>query len=193
MQALFAVFKGGIHMGIYIALLRGINVGGNNMIKMSELKLMFESMGFGKVQTYINSGNVLFVSEEGVEQVREKLEAEINKAFGISVTVVLRSAEELVQIIEDCPYKPDSLVKGESVQVTLMTEAASEEKLALIAVGKDDMDEFTVNGVEIYFLFRQSMLDSKLAKNMTKLGKTATSRNLNTMNKLAAIVEKMKV
>jgi len=180
-------------MGIYIALLRGINVGGNNMIKMSELKIMFESMGFNKVQTYINSGNVLFVSEHGAVQVRQLLEAEINQAFGISVTVVLRSAEELELLIKNCPYDAASLVKGESIQVTLLTEAASAETLALVAVGKDDKDEFAVNGEEIYFLFRQSILDSKLAKNMTKLGKTATSRNMNTINKLAALVEKMKI
>jgi uncharacterized protein (DUF1697 family) len=182
-------------MTIYIALLRGINVGGNNMIKMSELKLMFEKMGFGMVQTYINSGNVLFTSEKGAEQVRQQVELEVNKVFGISVTIVLRTAAELEQIIEDCPYKTDSLLKGESVQVTLLTEAVSQEKIAYLSVGKGDIDEFQSNGngLEIYFLFRQSMLDSKLAKNMTKLGTTATSRNLNTMNKLAGLAEKMKV
>jgi uncharacterized protein (DUF1697 family) len=179
-------------MTIYIALLRGINVGGNNMIKMSELKVMFETMRFSKVQTYINSGNVLFISEEGAEQVRQRIEIEVNKVFGIAVTVVLRSAAELEQIIENCPYKADSLLEGESVQVTLLTEAPSKAKIALLPEGKSDIDEFQINGLEIYFLFRQSMLDSKLAKNMTKLGSAATSRNLNTMNKLAALAEKMK-
>jgi uncharacterized protein (DUF1697 family) len=180
-------------MTIYIALLRGINVGGNNMIKMSELKCMFELMGFGKVQTYINSGNVLFTSEEGAELVRQHVELEVNKAFGIAATVVLRTAEELEQIIENCPYKSDSLLEGESVQVTLLTDAPSQAKIDLLPEGKSDIDEFQINGLEIYFLFRQSMLDSKLAKNMNKLGSTATSRNLKTMNKLAALVEKMKV
>jgi uncharacterized protein (DUF1697 family) len=179
-------------MTIYIALLRGINVGGKNMIKMSELKVMFETMGFSKVQTYINSGNVLFISEEGAEQVRQRVESEVNKVFGIAATVVLRSAVELKQIIENCPYKTESLLEGESVQVTLLTEAPSQAKLALLPEGKSDIDEFQINGLEIYFLFRQSMLDSKLAKNMNKLGSTATSRNLNTMNKLAALAEKMK-
>jgi uncharacterized protein (DUF1697 family) len=178
-------------MTIYIALLRGINVGGNNMIKMSELKIMFETMGFGKVQTYINSGNVLFTSEDGAEQVRKRVELEVNKAFGIKVTVVIRTATELEQIIADCPYKSDSLAEGESIQVTLLSEAASPEKVALLPVGISDIDEFQNNGLEIYFLFRQSMLDSKLAKNMTKLGSTATSRNIKTMNKLAELVKKM--
>jgi uncharacterized protein (DUF1697 family) len=179
-------------MTIYIALLRGINVGGKNMIKMSELKVMFETMGFSKVQTYINSGNVLFISEEGAEQVRQRVESQVNKVFGIAATVVLRSAVELKQIIENCPYKSESLLEGESVQVTLLTEAPSQAKLALLPEGKSDIDEFQINGLEIYFLFRQSMLDSKLAKNMNKLGSTATSRNMKTMNKLAALAEKMK-
>jgi uncharacterized protein (DUF1697 family) len=179
-------------MTIYIALLRGINVGGKNMIKMSELKVMFETMKFSKVQTYINSGNVLFISEEGAEQVHQRVESQVNKVFGIAATVVLRSAVELKQIIENCPYKSESLLEGESVQVTLLTEAPSQAKLALLPEGKSDIDEFQINGLEIYFLFRQSMLDSKLAKNMNKLGSTATSRNMKTMNKLAALAEKMK-
>jgi uncharacterized protein (DUF1697 family) len=178
-------------MTIYIALLRGINVGGKNMIKMAELKLMFEKLGFSKVQTYINSGNVLFQSEEGVDEVRQRIELEIHKAFGISVTVVIRTAAELEQLIAECPYPADSLLEGESVQVTLLTEAPLQEKLDHLPDGKSDKDEFQINGLEIYFLFRQSILDSKLANNMTKLGNTATSRNLNTMNKLAALVAKM--
>jgi uncharacterized protein (DUF1697 family) len=180
-------------MTIYIALLRGINVGGKNMIKMSELKIMFETMGFGKVQTYINSGNVLFISEDGAEQIRQRVELEVNKTFGIAATVILRTAAELERIIENSPYKSDALLEGESVQVTLLTEAHSQEKLTLLSEGKGDIDEFQINGLEIYFLFRQSVLDSKLAKNMTKLGAVATSRNLNTMIKLAALAEKMKV
>ncbi len=179
-------------MTIYIALLRGINVGGNNMIKMSELKIMFETMGFAQVQTYINSGNVLFVSEEGAAQVRQRVEAEVNKAFGIAATVVIRTEDELMQIIADCPYAKDSLLEGESVQITLLTEAPSEEKLEQLNAGKSESDEFQAKGLDIYFLFRQSVLDSKLAKNMTKLGTTATSRNLNTILKLAALIEKMK-
>jgi uncharacterized protein (DUF1697 family) len=178
-------------MTIYIALLRGINVGGKNMIKMPELKSMFETLGFGKVQTYINSGNVLFTAEKGAEQVRQRVELEINKTFGIAITVVLRTAAELEQIIENCPYKTDSLLEGESVQVTLLTEAPSQEKIAVLPEGKSDIDEFQIKGLEIYFLFRQSMLDSRLAKNMTKLGAAATSRNLNTLNKLALLAEKM--
>lgn len=179
-------------MIIFIALLRGINVGGKNMIKMTELKLMFEKMGFNRVQTYINSGNVIFESEEDADQVRSRVESEVNQVFGISATMIIRTAVELEQILANCPYSADSLLKGESVQVTLLTEAPLQEKIDLLANGKGDVDEFHVHGLEIYFLFRQSMLDSKLAKNMTKLGAIVTSRNLNTMIKLTALADKMK-
>ncbi len=69
-------------MTIYFALLRGINVSGHNMIKMTELKRMFEEMGFTRVQTYINSGNVIFESEERAELLEARIETEISSVFG---------------------------------------------------------------------------------------------------------------
>ncbi len=73
-------------MTLYIALLRGINVGGNNKINMAELKRMFETIGMSQVRTYINSGNILFVSEEREGPLRQRIEQEINTVFGISLT-----------------------------------------------------------------------------------------------------------
>jgi uncharacterized protein (DUF1697 family) len=178
-------------MTIYIALLRGINVGGKNMIKMAELKRTFEAMGLGRVQTYIQSGNVLFESEEEAEPLRRRIEHEIKTGFGVSVTVVLRTALELELIIGNCPFAADSLSEGESIQVSLLTEAPSQEKIDLLPDGKSEIDEYKINGQEIYFLFRQSIVDSKLAKNLQKFGGTVTTRNWNTIIKLAAFATAM--
>lgn len=87
----------------YAALLRGINVGGNNMIKMIELKKAFEQCGFTKVQTYINSGNVLFESEQSPATIVDILEKELSKKFHYSAKIVLRSREELVAVINEVP------------------------------------------------------------------------------------------
>ncbi len=76
---------------------------------------------------------------------------------------------------------------GESIQVSLLTEALAQEKIDLLSLGTSDIDEFQVHGREIYFLYRQSVLDSKLANNVHKLGNTVTTRNWNTINKLAAL------
>ncbi|HWT27454.1 MAG TPA: DUF1697 domain-containing protein, partial [Mobilitalea sp.] len=78
-------------MTIYIALLRGINVGGKNMIKMAELKRVLEALGLIDVQTYIQSGNLLFRSEEDEKSLSEKLQDEIKTAFGVSIPVILRT------------------------------------------------------------------------------------------------------
>src|SRR3954453_19881462 len=101
--------KRGTRMTIYIALLRGINVGKHHRIKMADLKSLLETMGLTKVKTYIQSGNVLFEAKDEAEQLSQRLEDEISKTFGFPVPVILRTAEEYEQIIRDCPYSIDSL------------------------------------------------------------------------------------
>ncbi|WP_127483532.1 DUF1697 domain-containing protein [Paenibacillus ehimensis] len=178
-------------MTIYIALLRGINVSGHNKIKMAELKRALEAMGLHRVQTYIQSGNVLFESEEGPETLRQRIEEEIRAVFGISITVVLRTAGELERIVAECRYANIPLTEGESIHVSIWTEAPPQKVVDLLSASERDIDEYHIHGREIYFLFRQSILDSKLAKHLHKLGDTATTRNWNTMNKLAALAKAM--
>jgi uncharacterized protein (DUF1697 family) len=180
-----------IGMTIYIALIRGINVGGKNKVLMAELKRALDVIGLGRVQTYIQSGNVLFESAEGAELLRPRIEGEIQKAFSIATTVVLRTAEQLKQIIANCPYSASSLLEGESIQVSVLTEAPSQKAMDILTANGTDIDEYHIHGEEIYFLFRQSMLDSKLAKSLQKLGGTATSRNWNTIIKLDSLAHAM--
>ncbi|QMV43285.1 DUF1697 domain-containing protein [Cohnella cholangitidis] len=178
-------------MTIYIALIRGINVGGKNKVPMAELRSAYEALGLNRVQTYIQSGNVLFESEESADALRPKLEQAIVDKFGIEATVAIRSAREWERIIADCPYGKEPLLEGENIQVTVLTEPPAPKALEAMEGSKGGIDEFYVRGLEIYSLFRQSILDSKLAKSLVKLGTTATSRNMNTMNKLAELAKKM--
>jgi uncharacterized protein (DUF1697 family) len=116
-------------MTIYIALLRGINVGGKNKIKMADLKQVFETIGLCEVQTYIQSGNVLFKSNEREEELRKKIEQAIEKTFGFTVSVILRTAEELECIIGNCPFSEEEVLEAEasseveSLYVSLMANA----------------------------------------------------------------------
>lgn len=88
----------------YLALLRGVNVGGNNMIKMSELKIALESDGFTDVSTYIQSGNVLFTSgEQGIDKLAEKVKNSLVKHFGIDVGVAVFSKDEWQQVVDGAP------------------------------------------------------------------------------------------
>jgi uncharacterized protein (DUF1697 family) len=171
-------------MTIYIALLRGINVGGHHKMKMADLKKLLESISLQKVKTYIQSGNVLFESEEGAEQLSKKIEGELNNTFGFPVPVVLRTAEEFQQMIENCPYSSDSLSEGESVQVAFLGGEPSKEGIDHMYSYNNELEECKIIGKEVYFYFRKSIRDSKLAAQLPKLRVPATVRNWKTVVKL---------
>jgi uncharacterized protein (DUF1697 family) len=178
-------------MTIYIALLRGINVGGNHKIKMIELKSMLEEMGLSRVQTYIQSGNVLLESAEQEGILQTKLEDEIKRVFGFPVAVMLRTSEELKRIIKDCPFPADSLLAGESIHVNFMKEPPLQKEIDRLPDVSNEIDTFRILGREIYLFFRQRMSDSKLPNKLQKLGLPTTSRNWNTVTKLAEMAKAM--
>ncbi len=182
---------------VYIALLRGINVGGKNMIKMVDLKRTFEALGLSRVQTYIQSGNVLFDSDEPEKTLRNRIEREIESVFGFSVTVVLRTAAELKQIIGNCPFpeeaisEAEALSEAESFYVSLLTEEPLQEGIERLNDYRSENDEYRVIGREVYLLFRNSIRNSKLANNLGKLNVPATVRNWKMINKLVVLAEAM--
>ncbi|UFJ39552.1 DUF1697 domain-containing protein [Brevibacillus humidisoli] len=184
-------------MTVYIALLRGINVGGNNLIKMAELRRMFETMGLERVQTYIQSGNVLFISDEREASLRQRIEQEFSAVFGFTVTVVLRTSAELEQIIGNCPFSEEAVREaeassaGESLYVALLPEASSPEGVQRLSAYNSEREEYRIVGREFYLLFRNSVRNSKLAGNLHKLGVPATVRNWKTINKLYALAKAM--
>jgi uncharacterized protein (DUF1697 family) len=91
-------------MGLHVALLRGINVGGKNLIKMTELKACFEDLGFENVATYIASGNVLFESgERSSAKLTMRIEEALSATFGYEATVVVRSRTQMRSIMERAP------------------------------------------------------------------------------------------
>lgn len=185
------------HMTTYIALLRGINVGGKNMIKMTELKRMFASMGLCEVQTYIQSGNVLFKSADEEQPLRDKIERGIETAFGLSLTVVLRTAAELQQLVRICPFSADEVAKAEacstaeSLYVALLTHSPSQEKILDLRSYQGEGDNYQVIGREVFLLFHNSIRNSRLASNLHRLNVPITVRNFKTISKLAALAEAM--
>lgn len=176
-------------MMIYIALLRGINVGGHNKIKMADLKHLFETIGLESVKTYIQSGNVLFKSEAEGEVLSKHIEQEIRTAFGLSVPVILRTAKELEQIIRYCPFSVDKLSEGESVHISFLAELPSKEGIDHLHKFKSEIEEYKIDGKEIYLFFRQSIRNSKLAVHIQKIGVPVTVRNWKTISKLGNMVK----
>lgn len=182
-------------MTLYIALLRGINVGGKNMIKMADLKRIFEAIGLGQVRTYIQSGNVLFESNEEEEPLRERIEHEIKTVFGLAISVVLRTAAELEHIVLNCPFTAEEILNAESsaegvsLYVSLLMQSPSQEAIERFDTYRNENDEYRIEGREVYLLFRHSILKSKLANNLHKLHVPATVRNWKTINKLAVLLK----
>lgn len=108
------------------------------------MKRTLETMGLHRVQTYIQSGNVLFESEENPETLRLRIEEEIRAAFGISITVVLMTAEELERITTACLHADISLAEGESIHVSVLTETPPQKVVELSASERDN-DEYHIH------------------------------------------------
>lgn len=184
-------------MKVFIAFLRGINVGGKNIIKMAELKKVFESLGFSEVKTYIQSGNVLFKSSETEDYLQNKIQDEIESAFGFPVKVVLRTSEELESIILNCPFSREKILeaesssKVESLYVAFLEKAPLKEKIEVLNAYKNENDEYFILGRDVFLLFFNSIRNSKLASNLQKLDASATVRNWKTINKLSMLAKEM--
>ncbi|QHW34655.1 DUF1697 domain-containing protein [Paenibacillus rhizovicinus] len=176
-------------MTTYIALIRGINVGGKNKLTMADLKRELEAVGLDRVQTYIQSGNVVFRSEHGAGRVREEVEAAITRVSGIVAKVLIRTEAELYAIITGCPYAEEARLEGKSVHLSVLDSPLTEKQLDKLRAGISELDRYHVDGSSVYCHYGQSVLDSKLAGNFAKLGDGVTTRNWNTVLKLQAMAE----
>jgi uncharacterized protein (DUF1697 family) len=184
-------------MTTYIALLRGINVGGKNKIKMAELRDMMVTMGLKRVQTYIQSGNVLFESKEEVKFLQGKIEQNIEKKFGYPIKVILRTSSEWVLIMESCPFteleikEAEATAIGESLYVSIHQDVPTQEEIDRLEPYNRDKENFRIQGGEIYLLFQESIRNSKLTNQLQKFNAPSTVRNWKTMNKLFGMVKAM--
>lgn len=183
-------------MKVYIALLRGINVSGQKLIKMAELKLMFEGLGFERVQTYIQSGNVLFESQEiRMELLRSQIEEQIESVFGFQVTVVLRTVQELERVVRDCPFRTEDWADGETLYVSLLAEVPAQPGIDWLLACNSEVDDYHFADTEVYVFCRQSIRKSMFSNNLLekKLGVAATTRNWATTRKLLEMGKAMEV
>lgn len=169
-------------MTVYIALLRAVNVAGT-ALQMTELKSLCETLGFADVKTYIQSGNVLFRSDEAEAKVADKLDEALGRKFGRKPGVMVRSTGELEAIVENAPF-PDA--KPNFLLVHFLAERAAKD--ALDKMVAPDGEEAVVAGREIYVHYPIGSGKSKLKLPALKPG---TSRNLNTVRKLAEMARVM--
>ena len=163
----------------FIALLRAINVGGTGMLPMKELSALCTELGFEKVRTYIQSGNVVFESADGREKVTTEMEAALERKTGKKIDVMVRTAAELKSVLEANPFFE---AQGSKVAVLFLPGSAPKTLPASIAIG--GKEEIRLGKSEVYVYYPEGMGKSKLK--LQALG-VATARNINTVAKLVAL------
>jgi uncharacterized protein (DUF1697 family) len=178
-------------MTTWIALLRGINVSGQRMIKMDALKSLFESLHLKNVRTYLQSGNVVFdCPEKEAEGLGKRIEAKIRHDLGFEVPVILRSSVAIRNTLRDNPFLTERKEDTAHLYVIFLAEepaAGGFEKLAGIT---SQEDEFIPAGKEIYLFCPGGYGNTKFSNGFFegKLKMTATTRNWKTVTALAAMV-----
>lgn len=180
-------------MAAVISMLRGVNVGGHNLIKMEALRALYSSLGLRDPQTYVQSGNVVFVVEKhDPAQLAKHIEDAIEKKFGFRPEVVVRTAADLKDALKRNPFARRAGIEPGKLLINFLAEApAAEVREAILAI-KPATEELRIDGREIYIYFPDGMGQSKLWPAISrKLKKPGTGRNLNTVQKLLEMAEEI--
>jgi uncharacterized protein (DUF1697 family) len=177
-------------MKTYISILRGINVSGKNIIKMNSLLEMYEGKGFKHVTTYIQSGNVIFQSEEtNIAELEESISEEIAKRFKFNVPVLIREASDLKHVLAQNPF----LEKGDidHLYITLLSRSPESHFLQSIQNITYLPDGFVIKDRAVFLKCPNGYGRTKLNNNFfeNKLKVSATTRNLKTLTELVKISE----
>jgi uncharacterized protein (DUF1697 family) len=175
----------------YVAFLRGINVGGKNMIKMETLRGMFAGLGYGRVKSYINSGNIVFETKKTDDlKLAEKIAKAIEKEFSMTIGVMVRAMAEIDDILKNNPFE-GKFENDKALHVLFLNEKLPEEKIDLLVSNNGKDEEFAVRGREIFHNSRIHTIDSLLGKDYVgkKLKTPGTARNWRTINKIMELLE----
>jgi uncharacterized protein (DUF1697 family) len=175
-------------MATYVALLRGINVGGKGTLPMKELVAILESVGCTNVRTYIQSGNAVFEhSATDAAKLAGKLTMAIDKARGFSPQVVMLEAKHLAKIVQANPF-PEAESEPKSLHVWFLAAKATKPDRDALTKLKAKSERFELYGAAFYLYAPDGIGRSKLAANVERhLGVAATARNWRTVGKLLEI------
>ncbi|MFZ6053347.1 DUF1697 domain-containing protein [Halocola ammonii] len=178
-------------MQSYFLFLRGINVGGHHKVPMAELKKLMEKLGFSKVQTLLNSGNVIFESDQhDVSALEKRLSEELEKKFGFSIPVLIKRPKELQEVMDADPFAGIEVKKDIRLYLSLIRDLPQEYP---------DLPWKADDGSFEMLLMKNNVLCSVLDVSKAKtpdamkiveqtFGKDITTRNVNTINKMLAKV-----
>jgi uncharacterized protein (DUF1697 family) len=174
-------------MSAYVSMLRGINVGGQKKIRMETLCELYEKLGFTRVRTYVQSGNVVFESSvQGSSDFGRRIEAQIEQTCGYCVPVFIRQAEELQRILAGNPFINERNENPSKLYVTFLYLSPPKTTFSNLVPPGNSVDEFSPGETEIYLYCPNGYGTTKLSNNFfeRKLEMPCTTRNWNTVNTL---------
>lgn len=175
-------------------MLRGINVGSHNQVKMDTLRRLYAELGFADATTYIQSGNVVFrAKEEETDSLTDRISHAIKATFGIDVPVIVKTIEELKSIVHDNPFIKDESKDSAYLHVTFLSATPDGEKFRNIQKGDYSGDELALVGETIYLYCPNGYGRTKLTNTFfeARLRLRATTRNWKTTLELLAMAERL--
>jgi len=181
-------------MAAYITMLRGVNVTGHNTIKMEVLRGLCQGLGFRNVETYVQSGNIVFQALlENPEAISKRIGETVLRSFGFDTPVIVRTSKEMRNVIGNNPFLKEKGIDSSKLHVTFLSETAqkgSEKKLETLATNPD---RFYPASHEIYLYCPGGYGRTRLSNNAIEkaLSVEATTRNWKTTNTLFEMVSKL--
>jgi uncharacterized protein (DUF1697 family) len=178
-------------MTTYAALLRGINVGGARKVPMAELRAVLESLGHGDVRTHLQSGQAVFSTDrDDPDALAADLAGTIARRFGFTVDVLVRDHAYLRAVVDDCPF-PAAELEAKQLHVTYFSEPVGADRFAETDAEAFLPEEFRLGDRALYLFAPDGLGRSRLAVQLAKprftRGLVATTRNWNTVVKLAEL------
>jgi uncharacterized protein (DUF1697 family) len=173
-------------MPVYISMLRGVNVGGHNLIKMDALRALYASLKLEDAQSYVQSGNVIFRAKKADEtSLAKAIQAAIEKQFGFRPEVILRTLSEMRAIVAANPFAERKDVESNKLVVSFLLTTVSSEARKKLADLTAIPEEIHPHGRELYIYFPEGQGKSKLPPVLDRILKIpATARNWNSVTKL---------
>lgn len=176
----------------YIAILRGINVGTGRKVPMADLKVLCAKLGLANVQTYIQSGNIIFEMNkpEAIPALQDRMHQAISETFGFNIPVIIRTAQEMEESIANNPFLKEKDVDIEKLHFTFLKETPATEWVEKIKMFQFLPDRFEIIGKAVFVYCQDGYGRSKITNDFfeRKLKVTATTRNWKTVMKLQEMV-----
>ena len=176
-------------MNTYIALLRGINVGGHRPLKMDDLRQLFSEMGYKNVSTYIQSGNIVFDAGDETDPafLSTQIAVQIAETFGYEVPVVIRRPDEIRELLANFPFEEKEGWKG---YISFLANKPMNEQAAELVACSNAVEQFKIQGAALFSLVdKQAEATPRFSNSFVeqRLGVPATTRNLRTVGRIVDI------